>query len=100
MKTLHKVTITPKYVNTIPEDLEENVIYISEMYKVSVHNCLCGCKSKTVLPINCIIEGKDMGWQLTKNQDNTISFTPSIGNYQLPCQSHYVITNNIARFLG
>jgi len=93
MKTIKKVEIEPIYVEFIPNILDENKIYISEDYGVSVHNCLCGCGEKTVLPFD-----KFTGWILIKEKNDKISFIPSIGNYQLPCKSHYIITNNIANF--
>lgn len=93
MKTLFKVEIEPVYVQYIPDALDKNKVYISEEYAVSVHSCLCGCGEKTVLPL-----GKNE-WNLIKNDNGKISFTPSIGNYQLPCKSHYIITNNVANFV-
>ncbi len=92
------VTITPVFVDTIPVILEENIVYISEKYHVSVHNCLCGCGIKTVLPLNH--EGQNKEWNLIKNVDGTISFTPSVGNWsgEKPYHAHYVITNNVATF--
>lgn len=99
MKTLFKVTIEPVYVKFIPEILEPNKIYISEEYGATAHNCLCGCGNKTFLPIDNIINGVDYGWQLIKDDDGKISFTPSVGNFQLPCKSHYIITKNVANFV-
>jgi len=92
LKTLKKVTITPVFVEFIPDELEDNKIYISRKYGTSSHNCLCGCGLLTVLPFD-----KEHGWQLIENGDK-ISLTPSIGNFQYPCKSHYVITNNVANF--
>ena len=99
MKTIKKVTIEPIFVETIPTELQEGKIYISEKYGCTAHNCLCGCGERTIMPIDCIIEGKDLGWKLIKEANGTISFTPSVGNYQLPCKSHYIITNNVANFV-
>lgn len=93
MKTIKQVEVVPVFVKFIPEVLEEGKVYISEEYSVSVHNCLCGCGAKTVLPLN-----KD-GWQLVKREDDKVSFTPSISNNQYPCKSHYIITNNKANFV-
>lgn len=98
MKTIKQVEITPIFVQFIPEELEEGKLYISREYKVAVHNCLCGCKSKTVTPLN---EG---GWTLIERSkklgdNDVISLTPSIANYQIPCKSHYIITNNKANFV-
>ena len=93
MKTIRQVLIKPEYVEFMPELMEEGVVYISKAYGVSIHLCLCGCKEKTVLPLHSV-----HGWVLTEKNDK-ISFTPSIGNYQLPCNSHYIITNNKANFV-
>lgn len=101
MKTVRKLKIIPIYVETMPDykDFKDAHVYISEKYKVSIHKCLCGCGEKTVLPINSIINGKDHGWKLIKKENGKISFTPSVGNFQLTCKSHYIITNNIANFV-
>ena len=99
MKTIRKVTIEPVYVEFIPEKLEEGKLYISLEYGSVVHNCLCGCGSRTVTPIDCVVEGKDMGWRLIQHPDKKVSLTPSIGNYQLPCKSHYILTKNVTNFV-
>jgi len=93
MKTLKKVEIEPVFVNFTPDVLEENKVYISEEYKCAIHNCLCGCGEKTVMPLY------GNGWILTKDINGNISFTPSIGNYNFKCKSHYIITNNVANFI-
>lgn len=92
MKTLKKESILPVYVEFIPEILDQGTIYISRRFKTSTHLCLCGCGNKTILPFG------PNWWQLYENEKG-ISITPSIGNYAFPCQSHYIITNNIANFV-
>jgi len=92
MRTLKKVEIEPVFVELIPSIMEENKLYISEKYNVSVHNCLCGCGEKTVMPLY------GNGWNLIKENNGKISFTPSVGNYNFKCKSHYIITNNVANF--
>lgn len=94
MRTLKQVEIEPVFVEFIPEKLEEKKVYISEKYNVSVHSCLCGCGEKTVLPLNNI-----HGWNLIKHDNGNVSFTPSVGNYQFTCKSHYIITKNKANFV-
>lgn len=93
MKTLKKVEIVPVFVECIPEKIEENKIYISEKFKIAIHNCLCGCGEKTITPIS---GGKF--WDLVKHDDGRISLIGSVGNYCFPCKSHYIITKNIANF--
>ncbi len=115
MKTLKQVYIEPVYVETmLPFDLmEDGKVYISEKYSTSTHKCLCGCGTKTVLPINK--NGSTFGWNLIKEQDGTISFSPSILNPTMVLQSldplmpsiltetfpshHYIITKNVANFV-
>lgn len=94
MKTIKQVEVTPVYVEFIPEHrlMEEGKIYISKKYSTANHRCLCGCGEQTVTPL---IPGE---WRLTENNDK-ISLSPSISNYQMPCKSHYIITNNKANFV-
>ncbi len=93
MKTIKKVEYEPVYVVFMPDVLKEGKVYISEQYQVSVHNCLCGCGEKTVLPLT---KGH---WVLIKENNGKVSFTPSVGNFQIPCKSHYIMTNNVANFV-
>lgn len=93
MRTLKKVEIEPVFTEFIPESLEQGKIYISEEYKTSAHLCLCGCNNEVVLPF-----GNPHFWSMAKTEKG-VSFTPSVGTYNLPCQSHYIITNNIANFV-
>lgn len=93
MKTIKRIEIEPVFVELIPSIMEENKLYISEKYNVSVHNCLCGCGEKTVMPLY------GNGWNLIKENNGKVSFTPSVGNYNFTCKSHYIITNNIANFV-
>lgn len=100
MKTIKQVSVTPFFCGNhmLPFHLmEDGIIYISEKYNTSTHRCLCGCGEKTVLPLNH--NGSTFGWNLIKHDDGKISFTPSIGNYNLPCKSHYIITKNVANFV-
>lgn len=87
--------IKPKYVEFIPsqQEMEDNVIYISEHYHTASHLCLCGCRSLTVTPLTAV------DWKLTKNGDK-ITLKPSIGNYSFSCQSHYTITDNEVNFIN
>ena len=94
MKTLKKVEIEPIFVEFIPNELEENKLYISEEYKTAVHNCLCGCSRKTITPL-----GGGKFWDLVKENNGTVSLIGSVGNYSFPCKSHYIITKNIANFV-
>ena len=80
-----------KSVEKIPHKLEEGIIYVCLECNVAVHLCACGCREKTVTPLGY------GGWTLTYNE-NGLSLNPSIGNFNMPCKSHYFITNNKVRW--
>lgn len=73
-----------EFVEYIPEHLEPGVIYVSMRYATASHLCCCGCGSETVTPLNAA------KWRIIEHA-NSISLTPSIGNWGFPCQSHYII---------
>lgn len=77
----------PEFVKYIPETLEDGVLYISIPYATAVHTCPCGCGETVVTPL------KPTDWSLIWNSDE-ISLYPSIGNWSLPCKSHYWIEKN------
>jgi len=80
------------FVDTVPERLEEAVLYISPKYATAVHLCACGCGNEVVTPFN-----PASGWRLTFD-GRSVSFWPSIGNWRLRCQSHYFINRNQAEW--
>jgi hypothetical protein len=84
MTKLH--TIKHEFVEFVPEHLEPGIIYISVQYKTMAHLCCCGCGKKVVTPIS------PTGWQLAFN-GRTVSIAPSVGNWNLDCRSHYVISD-------
>ncbi len=80
-------TVRHEFVETIPDHLQEGVIYISIPYATALHRCLCGCGSEIVTPLS------PTDWELSFN-GQTISLSPSIGNWSYECQSHYWIRRN------
>lgn len=82
------------YGQHIPEvrEMEQGKIYISHEFNIASHRCLCGCGLETVTPLN------ESGWTLT-DRDGKITMSPSIGNFQYPCKSHYIITKGVANFV-
>ena len=80
-------TLQHKFVDFIPEILEEGVLYITIKYKSAAHKCMCGCGNKVVTPIS------PAGWKMIFD-GKAVSLTPSIGNWNLECRSHYYITNS------
>lgn len=79
--------VRPEFVEYVPTELEEGVLYISIRYSTTVHKCPCGCGSKITLPIN------PAQWRLMFDGE-TVSLWPSVGNWSYPCQSHYWIEQN------
>lgn len=79
------------FVETIPTQLEEGTLYISVRYRTASHLCPCGCRSRVVTPI------KPPRWHLYFD-GRTVSLWPSIGRWQLPCQSHYWIEHDTIRW--
>lgn len=77
-------TIEPRFVELIPEELEEGVLYVSREYQTATHLCACGCRSRVVTPLG------PLGWALTEREAG-VSLRPSIGNSNFPCRSHYWI---------
>lgn len=80
-------TITHKFVEKIPDTIEDGVVYISMPFSTAVHKCFCGCGNEVVTPLG------PTDWRITRN-GKTISLDPSIGNWSFPCKSHYWIINN------
>lgn len=76
-----------QFVDSTPAELEDGIIYVSVRFRVVVHLCACGCKNKVVTPL------RPAKWRLTFDGDS-ISLLPSIGNWQFPCRSHYLIVRD------
>jgi hypothetical protein len=84
-------TVTLNFVELMPKEIEDGVLYISMEYATAIHLCACGCGNKVVTPLS----PKD--WKLTFDGDS-ISLSPSIGNWNFDCKSHYWIKNNNVRW--
>lgn len=85
-------TLTPNFVEFIPEKLDEGVLYISRRYRTASHLCCCGCGLEVVTPLNPV------KWQLTEYLDGSVSLYPSVGNWGFPCKSHYFVARNQIRW--
>lgn len=81
------LSLTPQYVNYIPERLSEGVLYICEPYRTAAHKCCCGCGEEVVTPLT------PADWSIRK-EGNAVTLYPSIGNWSFACQSHYWIRRN------
>ena len=76
-----------EFVEFIPSNRKDGVVYVSIPYATAVHNCCCGCGNKVVTPLS------PTDWKVTFDGD-TISLYPSIGNWNFECQSHYWIIDD------
>ena len=75
------------WVEDMPEAMEPSKVYISPKHALTEHLCACGCEAEVSLPLAC------SEWKIIYDGD-TVSIRPSIGNWRLPCRSHYVIRKN------
>jgi hypothetical protein len=80
-----------EFVEFIPSAPQEGVVYVSISYATVVHLCCCGCGQEVVTPL------APTDWTLVFDGDS-ISLKPSIGNWGLPCRSHYWIIRNRVRW--
>lgn len=71
-------------VEHMPAELQAGVLYVSERFSTAAHLCACGCGSKVRTPLG------PTEWTVWATPDGP-SVRPSIGNWQRPCRSHYVI---------
>lgn len=77
-----RAAYTHAFVSTLPEALDEGVLYISMRYATAAHKCFCGCGREVVTPLH------PTKWQLLFD-GKTVSLHPSVGSWSLPCRSHY-----------
>lgn len=76
-----------EFVEFVPEEISQGVLYISIPYATAVHLCCCGCGHEVVTPLS------PTDWSLIFD-GTTVSLDPSIGNWSFECQSHYFIKRN------
>jgi len=80
--------VRPEYVEQLPEQLAEGVLYICEEFDLTAHKCCCGCGEDVY---NKLGPGK---WRIVKMSDGSVSLDPSVGNWNYACRSHYWIRKN------
>ena len=77
-----------EFVEFVPNELQPETLYVSMTYGTVVHSCLCGCGSRIVTPLS------PTDWRMTYDGES-ISLSPSVGNWSFACQSHYWIHRNM-----
>ena len=82
-----------RFVEHIPDDLQPGLLYVSLEYGSVAHSCCCGCGEEVVTPLT------PTDWKIIYDGDS-ITLVPSIGNWNLPCRSHYVIRQGQAFVAG
>jgi hypothetical protein len=78
------MTLKHKFVEYIPDQIEESIIYLALQHSTAVHNCMCGCGNEVVTPFSV------SDWSI-KFDGESITLDPSIGNWNFECRSHYWI---------
>jgi hypothetical protein len=81
------IEFTHEFVEFIPPEMKEGVLYVSIEYGTAVHRCACGCGERVVTPFG------RTDWKMIYDGD-TVSLHPSIGNWNFKCRSHYWIRGN------
>jgi hypothetical protein len=71
-------------VQYVPKALQPGFLYVAEEFGAAVHLCACGCGAKVSTPLT------PTEWSLKEIEGRPCLY-PSVGNWQLPCKSHYWI---------
>ena len=69
-----------KFVENLPEKLEEGTVYVCMGMATVAHNCCCGCGNEVVTPLS------PTDWKL-EYDGGTITLYPSIGNWGFATRS-------------
>ena len=79
--------LTHRFIEYVPDEVENGVLYISIPFATATHRCCCGCGEEVVTPLT------PNDWSLIFDGE-TVSLMPSIGNWSFACKSHYWIKRN------
>lgn len=71
-------------VHYMPKQLEPGILYVSYEFETAAHLCACGCGKKIRTPLG------PTEWAIKEDVAGP-SLWPSVGNWQRPCRSHYII---------
>ena len=80
-----------QFIDAFPAVMEPGVLYVSLEYRTCGHLCACGCGHEVTTPLS------RAQWAFTFDGDD-ISLWPSVGNWALPCRSHYVVDRSRVRW--
>jgi hypothetical protein len=85
--------ISLQRVHHMPKELESGILYVSEKFGAAAHLCACGCGIKVRTPIT------PNRWSFKASSEGP-SLWPSVGNWEQPCRSHYVIRDGEVIWCG
>jgi Family of unknown function (DUF6527) len=88
-----RTALAHEFVEYMPDQLKDGVLYVSILFATVAHKCCCGCGQEVVTPLS------PTDWKLIFD-GRSISLDPSIGNWSLPCKSHYWIRSGRVRWAG
>jgi hypothetical protein len=86
-----QTALTHEFVEYMPDQLKDGILYISIPFATVAHKCCCGCGHEVVTPLS------PTDWKLIFD-GQSISLDPSIGNWSFPCKSHYWVRNGKIRW--
>jgi hypothetical protein len=88
---MSRATYSHKFVKAFPDKLDEGVLYVSVEFGTAAHLCFCGCGSEVYTRFS------PRDWSM-KFDGETVSISPSIGNWSFACQSHYILAYGRVRW--
>ena len=83
--------MVPTFVDRVPGQLVEGLLYVSLRYRTVTHLCACGCGVEVNTPLH------PTGWQISYD-GVAVTLSPSVGNWGEECRSHYLIEKNLVRW--
>lgn len=81
---MSRAAYTHKFVKAFPDKLDDGILYVSVEFGTAAHRCFCGCGSEVYTRFS------PRDWSMKFNGE-TVSISPSIGNWSFACQSHYIL---------
>ena len=87
------ICLEHEFVEYLPSDVKDGKIYVTMAYATAVHKCCCGCGNKVFTPFT------PTDWKLTFDGES-VSLSPSVGNWGFSCQSHYWVRSGRVKWSG
>ncbi|MER9102653.1 DUF6527 family protein [Mesorhizobium sp. M0848] len=78
-------------VDRIPTDMRESVVYHTEEFELAGLLCACGCGHRITL----LVPDSHQVW----GEGGFATIRPSVGVFDAPCKSHYVISAGDVQWL-